>query len=237
MPDIAEVVLYSFASGATVILGVFLARLRVLPANELGREISHAVIAFGGGVLVAAVAFVLAPKGIEMLSMPVLILAFLLGAICALLLDRFFARRGGKTAQLIAMLVDFIPEAIALGAIFSVDRQTGLKLALFIGMQNLPESFESFGDLLRSGFSPDKATLVLLPFSLLGVGGAVAGHVFLAGQPELVAGMLVFAAGALLYLVFQDIAPMAKLENHWAPATGATLGFMLGMVVEKLLGA
>jgi len=188
-------------------------------------------------VLVAAVAFVLAPKGIQMLSMPVLIFAFLLGAVCALLLDRFFARRGGKTAQLMAMLLDFIPEAMALGAIFSVDRQTGLKLALFIGMQNLPESFDSFGDLLRSGFSPGKATLVLIPFSLLGVGGAVAGYSLLAEHQQLVAGLLVFSAGALLYLVFQDIAPMAKLENHWAPATGATFGFMLGMIVEKLLGA
>ena len=230
-------VLYSFASGATVILGVFLARLRVLPASELGSEISHAVIAFGGGVLVAAVAFVLAPKGIETLSLPALIFAFLLGAISALFLDRFLTRRGGKTAQLMAMLLDFIPEAIALGAIFSVDRQTGLKLALFIGMQNLPESFESFGDLLRSGFSPRKAALVLIPFSLLGVAGAVAGYLFLAQQEQLVAGLLVFSAGALLYLVFQDIAPMAKLENHWAPATGATVGFMLGMIVEKLLGA
>jgi ZIP family zinc transporter len=36
--------------------------------------------------------------------------------------------------------------------------------------------------------------------------------------------------------VFQDIAPMAKLRNHWTPATGATLGFMLGMIGEKVLG-
>ena len=73
MADIIQIVLYSLASGATVILGGFLAKLKVLPNNELGREISHGVIAFGGGVLVAAVAFLLVPKGIQMLSLPVLL--------------------------------------------------------------------------------------------------------------------------------------------------------------------
>jgi len=188
-------------------------------------------------LLVAAVAFMLAPKGIKELSLPALILAFLLGVICALSLDRFVSRRGGKTAQLMAMLLDFIPEAIALGAIFAVDRQAGLKLAVFIGLQNLPESYNSFSDLIASGFSPGKASLILVPFSLIGVAGALAGYLLLAQQQQLVAGLLVFAAGAILYLVFQDIAPMARLKNHWAPATGATLGFMLGMIIEKLLGA
>ena len=235
MADIKQIVLYSFASGATVILGVFLARIRLLPHSELGKEISHGVTAFGGGVLVAAVSFVLAPKGIKILSLPVLIFAFFIGVVCVLFLDRFITRRGGKTAQFMAMVLDFIPEAIALGAIFATDRQTGLLLALFIGMQNLTESYNSFGDLLRSGFSSNRASLVLVPFSLVGVAAAIAGYLFLAGQQQLVASLMVFSAGAILYLVFQDIAPMAKLKNHWTPATGATLGFMLGMIGEKIL--
>lgn len=235
MSDILQIILYSLASGVTVILGGFLAKLRVIPDSVLGREISHGIIAFGGGVLIAAVAFVLAPQGIAVLSLPILILVFFLGAISFLLLDRFIAQRGGRAAQLMAMLMDFIPEAIALGAIFSTDRKTGLLLALLIGLQNLPEAYNSFGDLRRSGFSANKALLVLAPFSLVGIAAAVAGYSFLSGQPHLVAGLMVFAAGAILYLVFQDIAPMAKLRNHWTPAIGATLGFMLGMIGEKIL--
>jgi ZIP family zinc transporter len=172
MADIIQILLYSLASGVTVILGGFLAKLKVLPNNELGREISHSVIAFGGGVLVAAVAFVLAPKGIQMLSLPVLAFTFFLGVVCFLFLDRFIAQHGGRAAQLMAMLLDFIPEAIALGAIFSSDKQTGLLLALFIGMQNLPEAYNSFGDLHRSGFSPNRALLVLIPFSMVVVAAA-----------------------------------------------------------------
>jgi ZIP family zinc transporter len=237
MSDIWQIVLYSLASGATVILGGFLARLGVIPRNELGSEISHGVIAFGGGVLVAAVAFALVPKGIKILPLPVLTLLFFTGAVGFLFLDRLIARRGGRGAQFMTMLLDFVPEAIALGAVFSTDRKTGLLLALFIGLQNLPESYNSFGDLRRSGFSPNRALLVLAPFSLVGIAAAVGGYSFLVGQPHLVAGMMVFAAGAILYLVFQDIAPMAKLRNHWTPAIGATLGFMLGMMGEKILSS
>lgn len=235
MADMIQIVLYSLASGATVVLGGFLAKLKVLPENDLGREFSHGVIAFGGGVLVAAVAFVLAPRGVQVLSLPVLASAFFLGVVCFLFLDRFIARHGGRAAQLMAMLMDFIPEAIALGATFSTDRQTGLLLALFIGLQNLPEAYNSFGDLLLSGFSPNRALLILVPFSLVGVAAATAGYLFLAGQQQVVASLMVFSAGAILYIVFQDIAPMAKLRNHWTPATGATLGFMLGMIGEKIL--
>ena len=232
-----QIALYSFASGVTVILGGFLARLKVIPRGELGREISHGIVAFGGGVLVAAVAFVLAPRGVQRLSLPALTLVFSLGVVCFLFLDRAITHRGGKAAQLMAMLLDFIPEAIALGAIFSTDRQTGLLLALFIGMQNLPEAYNSFGDLLRSGFSPGRAMLVLVPFSLAGVAASMVGYLLLAGQEKLVTSLMVFSAGAILYLVFQDIAPMAKLRNHWTPATGAALGFMLGMMGQKILGA
>lgn len=235
MADIIQAVLYSLASGATVILGGFLAKLKVLPKNEVGREISHGIVAFGGGVLIAAVAFVLTPKAIALLSLPLLTGVFFLGVISFLILDRFIAQRGGRVAQLMAMMMDFIPEALALGAVFASDNQTGLLLALFIGMQNLPEAYNSFGDLLSSGFSPNKSLWILVPFSLIGVVAAVCGYRFLSGNDHIIASLMLFSAGGILYLVFQDIAPMAKLRNHWTPATGATLGFMLGMIGTKIL--
>ena len=236
MEDIIQVILYSLASGITIVIGGLVARVELFPDSELRQEISHGIVAFGGGVLVAAVAFVLAPTGIEALSLPLLIIAFFLGAICFLLLDRSISQHGGKASQLMAMLMDFIPEAIALGAVFSHDKRTGLLLALFIGVQNLPEGFNSFGDLLSSGFSPNKSLLILVPFSSIGVIAAVSGYLLLTGYDQLIAALMVFSAGGILYLIFQDIAPMSKLRNHWTPAIGATLGFLLGMIGAKILG-
>lgn len=235
MADIFKVVLYSFVSGATIIIGGFFARLEVFPDSELKNEVAHGIVALGGGVLVAAVAFVLAPRAIASLPLLLLTLAFISGSVCFLLLDRYVSKSGGRGAQLMAMLMDFIPEAIALGAVFSHDPRTGLLLAIFIGMQNLPEGYNSFGDLLASGFSLNKSSLVLIPFSLIGVVAAVCGFLLLTGQERLVASLMSFAAGGILYLVFQDIAPMAKVKNHWTPAIGATIGFMLGMMGEKLV--
>jgi ZIP family zinc transporter len=233
---ILEVILYSFASGVTVIIGGFLARIKVLPRDEFGREISHIIVAFGAGVLVAAVAFVLTPKAIDLLSLPIIVSVFLSGVILFLLLDRVINQRGGRLAQLMAMSMDYIPEAVALGAVFSYDQRTGLLLALFIGLQNLPESYNAFGDLVKSGFSPNKSLLVLAPFSFVGIIAAILGFSFLHGNDNLVSSLMLFSAGGILYLVFQDIAPMIKYKRYWAPALGATLGFMLGMIGVKILG-
>ena len=108
MEGIIGIILYSLASGATVIIGGLIAKLNILPEGELGREISHGIVAFGGGVLVAAVAFVLTPKAIESLSLPILAPVFFLGVICFLLLDRFISQHGGRAAQLMAMLMDYL---------------------------------------------------------------------------------------------------------------------------------
>lgn len=37
------------------------------------------------------------------------------------------------------------------------------------------------------------------------------------------------AAGGILYITFQDIAPQARLARHWGPPLGAVLGFVVGL--------
>ena len=47
---------------------------------------------------------------------------------------------------------------------------------------------------------------------------------------------MLFAAGGILYLTFEDIAPEARLDRHWAPPLGAVGGFLLGMAGHGLVG-
>jgi ZIP family zinc transporter len=47
---------------------------------------------------------------------------------------------------------------------------------------------------------------------------------------------MTFASGGILYLIFQDIAPQAKMRRHWTPALGAILGFAVGLLGKKLIG-
>jgi ZIP family zinc transporter len=70
----------------------------------------------------------------------------------------------------------------------------------------------------------------------LGPAAAVVGHVWLAEYDEVLDFIMLFASGGILYLVFQDIAPQAKLEKHWLPPMGAVLGFLFGVLGQLAVG-
>ena len=236
MEHLATVGLYSLVSGITILIGGILSRLDHFRDSLIKKQVLHAIIAFGGGVLIAAVAFVLTPRAIELLPITYLAVFFMLGAYTFFIIDRKISQSGKPIAQLMAMLMDFIPEAIALGAVFAHDKNLGLLLAIFIGLQNLPEGFNSFKELVGRGISPNRALLILLPLSLIGVVASCLGFILLHNQPTTIAALMLFAGGGIIYLTFQDIAPMSAMENHWSPALGASLGFLIGMLGQKLVG-
>jgi ZIP family zinc transporter len=135
-----------------------------------------------------------------------------------------------------AMLMDFIPEAIALGAVFAHDHRTGILLALFIGAQNLPEGFNAFRESVAGRGTVRNTLISLLAVSLFGPAAGSIGYFFLQKHPVLTASIMSFAGGGLLYLVFQDIAPQSKMQWHWTPPLGAVLGFTVGVIGKQLLG-
>jgi len=233
--EILTIIIYSIFSGITVFFGglasSFYEKVR---GGVIKEEFIHGSIAFGGGVLIAAVAFVLVPPAVPKLSLFYLGFIFLSGALCFFFLDRFISSKGGTFAQLMAMLMDFVPEAISLGAVFAHDNRMGLLLAIFIGLQNFPESFNAYIDLRKSGHSARRCLSIFAPLSFVGVFAALSGNFLLSNKPILIASLMLFSAGGILYLVFQDIAPMSKVKNSWAPALGATLGFFVGMIGDKI---
>ncbi|HPQ28434.1 MAG TPA: hypothetical protein PLQ82_08125, partial [Desulfobacteraceae bacterium] len=81
-----------------------------------------------------------------------------------------------------------------------------------------------------------KTLTALFAISLLGPVAACTGYYFLQNHPDLTAGIMCFAGGGILYLIFQDIAPQSKMRRHWTPPLGAVLGFAFGMLGKQLLG-
>lgn len=236
MAQLANVLLAAWLAGIAAFLGGLLAYLEGTPETTRKRELIHGVVAFGGGILVAAVAFALVPEGIAVLSPLALVTAFCAGGLVFCWLDAAVARHVGSKAQFMAMLMDFVPEAIALGAVFGHNRKLGILLAAFIGAQNLPEGFNSFREITASRVSPRAAFVALLAISILGPVAAAIGYLYLHGNPRLTAGIMSFAAGGILYLIFQDIAPKSTMRGHWKTPLGAVLGFAMGMLGEQLLG-
>jgi len=232
-----EVLLYSFLSGITVFIGALSSYYFEQNVHNqiLKDKIIHFLVAFGTGIMLSAIAFVLIPKGMENLDILTSSSVFISGAIAFYFLDSYIQKSNTNISQVLAMLLDFIPESIALGALFVYDHEVGILLALFIGLQNLPESFNSYIDLRRSRFSI-KSSLVLLFFlSFIGVIFSSLGYFFLDDKIEITSGLMLFASGGILYLIFQDIAPSIKTKNSRFIAMGVNLGFVIGMFGEALI--
>ena len=194
-------------------------------------EFHHTVIAFGGGALFSAVALVLVPEGVSKLSSFYAILAFAAGGVVFYLLDCLLDRMSGSMSQLVAMMSDFIPEAIALGATFASANLSAILIAMMIGLQNLPEGFNAYRELTAS--PKLSARFILSVFCLLSLCGPLSAWVgieFLAGRESLLGGLMLFAAGGIFYITFEDIAPQAVLKNSRRPALGSVAGFALGLV-------
>lgn len=66
--------------------------------------------------------------------------------------------------------MDFIPESIALGATFAIEPNLAILLAVFIGLQNLPEAFNAYRDLILSGFTEKKTLIIFFFLSFFGIG-------------------------------------------------------------------
>jgi ZIP family zinc transporter len=236
MPDIAYIILLSLFAGAAMPVGALLARLDLFRPLVLGTSWRHFIIAFGGGALISAVALVLVPEGTSNLSPLPATMCFAAGGGFFYLADRYLSKLKSSVGQLVAMLADFIPEAIALGAAFAAGGSTGLLLALLMVLQNLPEGFNAYEELCKnSKLPPNKIVLAFSVLALAGPISATTGYYLLAQQPALMGALMLFASAGILYLVFQDIAPEAKIQNHGMPALGAIAGFLLGVVGDMLI--
>ncbi len=234
MHEIWTIVIYSLLSGITVIIGGLVAYFFRIRDRHLRTEILHWTIAFGGGVLLGAISFALVPRAMKLLDVPYLIILMVGGTFSFMAFDWALSKMKGSMAQLMGMMMDYLPESLALGASFAHDHSFGLLLAIFIGLQNLPEGFNTYGE-LRKIWSVKKTLSVMFALSFTGVVAALLGYGFLSNMPNTIAGIMLFAAGGILYLIFQDIAPLAKFRGAWLPASGASIGYLVGMLGEKLL--
>lgn len=224
------VIISTSLAGLAMALGAVIARFERIGVDWLEQEFRHSVTAFGGGALLSAVALVLVPEGIVHLSALSACFWFIVGGLCFMLLDIYLNKVNTPASQLAAMLSDFIPESIALGAAFATGNSHAFLLAAMIALQNLPEGFSSYRELNETAtYKPNKIILMFCLMAMLGPIAGVSGYLWLADHPETISVIMLFASGGIMYSIFQDLAPQVKLEKHWAPPMGAVLGFVLGV--------
>jgi ZIP family zinc transporter len=232
-----NLILFAAFAGLTIPVGGLLAKLfnHHVAETPVKYEITHSVMSFGAGIILAALALVLVPSGMEQLELVPLCVTFFGGAVVFYFIDSYLAKTGGQMATMLAMMMDFVPESIAMGAVFMVDPSTASLLAIIIGLQNLPEAFNAYRDLILGGGKPNKILWIFVGLSTMGVIGALIGNFALQDSPKATAYLMIFASGGILYLLVQDIIPETKLKNSGIPALAATLGFLVGVIGEKVV--
>ncbi len=139
---------------------------------------------------------------------------------------------------IIAITIHNFPEGLAVGVGFgSGDVGAGTSLAIGIGLQNMPEGLAVALPLLGLGYNKWKAVGIATATGLVEpIGGLLGVGMVTAFQPILPLG-LAFAAGAMLFVISDEIIPETHSKGKSRTATfGVMIGFIIMMAMDNLLG-
>lgn len=230
-------ILLVLLAGSGIFLGALLASYENIKPDWLENELRHTLTATGGGALIAAVTLMLAPNGMASQGIFLGTVTFLGGGLGALLLDKYLSQRQGPASQLTALMLDFIPESLVIGSVVTKNWNEAVLISALVFSANLPESFHAYREISQKhgAYTGKKLLIFFLLFSISGPLYVGAGFLLLTENASLIGAVESFCAGAILYLVFNDIAPQIKLKNHWAPSLGALLGFLVGLIGKQLV--
>lgn len=238
LPIMSLPMMLALMAGLSIPMGAMISANTWLRNLCIENEIDSFMAAFGGGALLAAIALVLVPHGIRDATLFTAPLSFLCGGVMAWGLSALIKRTGSSASQLLAMQLDFIPESIVLGASAAAGSGSGAAflLASLIALQNMPEGFAAWHEMRSSGLPRSRLIAVFASAPLVGPVAAWLGFSFLSSSPHPLALLMLFCSGAILFLIFEDIAPSVKLKHTQFPAVGAVFGFMLGMIGAMIIG-
>ncbi len=240
--------------------GVFLSR-------EISRKVLDGMLGFAAGVMIAASYWSLLAPAIEISEslgitpwLPPAI-GFLFGGLVLFLIDRLLPHlhmnmpdshtEGIKTTWqrsillVLAITLHNFPEGMAVGVAFGAagvgipgaSLAGAIALALGIGIQNFPEGLAISAPLRREGVSAQKSWWFGQLSAVVEPIGAVIGAAAVVAMRQLLPYALAFAAGAMIYVVIEELIPEAEQGNNTDIATiGAMLGFVVMMILDVALG-
>ena len=251
-----------FTWGVTALgaAGIFLSK-------EISRKLLDGMLGFAAGVMIAASYWSLLAPSIEIsetLGVPPYIppaVGFLLGGIVIFAIDQLLphlhlgmpitSAEGIKTSLersillILAITIHNIPEGMAIGVAFGAvgaeipgaGMAGAIALALGIGIQNFPEGLAISAPLRREGYSNLKSWFFGMMSAIVEPMGAVIGAAAVITMRQILPYALAFAAGAMIYVVVEELIPEAQQGKNTDIATaGAMLGFTVMMVLDVALG-
>jgi ZIP family zinc transporter len=235
--------------------------------KEVNRKLLDGMMGFAAGVMIAASCWSLLNPAIAMAEamgkpawMPAAI-GFLTGGAFLWAVDKVLPHlhisfpmeeaEGIKTSWhrsvllVLAITLHNIPEGLAVGVAFGavaagVPEATlgaAVALGIGIGIQNFPEGLAVAAPLRREGWSRRKSFAYGQASGIVEPIAGVAGAAAVMFMQPLLPYALSFAAGAMIYVVVEELIPESQLEKNTDIATvGAMLGFALMMTLDVALG-
>jgi zinc transporter, ZIP family len=217
--------------------------------REISDRFLDGALGFAAGVMLAATSFSLIVPAIEIGGITKTVIGITAGTLFLIYLEKFiphlhrvtgvkgpFSKLSRTWLFILAITIHNFPEGLSVGVGFgNGDIKAGTVLAIGIGLQNIPEGLAVALPLLREKATRSKAFLIALLTGLVEpVGGFLGISIVSIGSFLLPYG-LAFAAGAMLFVISEEIIPETHSRGNDRIATiGVITGFIIMMVLDNV---
>jgi ZIP family zinc transporter len=233
---------YSILAGLATGLGGFLAVVIQKP----GERFLAAILGCAAGIMLAVAFIDLIPSawiygtplkfafglifGVLLLKALDLALSIATTGVCRQRDRRYLLNLGYLVA--IGIALHDLPEGMAIAVGYEAANQLGIMIALAIGLHNIPEGM-AIGIPLKMGGMRGRVILLITALaSIFTPVGTLIGLLLVSFSQNFISILLAAAAGAMLYIVFEEIWPEAKRKHPNFARLGMTLGVLLMTLVK-----
>jgi len=239
-----EVVRISALAGIATGLGALL----VILFGKPSKPVMSLILGFASGIMLAISAFDLMPEALRLGGLIYTIFGFLLGAGLMFGLDTLVPHmhigegkpESGQDTEMLKMgyfiflgiALHNLPEGLAIGAGFSASAGLGGAIALALALHNVPEGMATAAPLLMGGMGKARVLGLTTMAGLMTPLGSLLGILLINISPAFISISLALAAGAMIYIVSDELIPQShRYHSHLANA-GLLAGFLLGIIIS-----
>ena len=226
--------------------------------KKVHKNILDSMLAMASGVMIAASFWSLLAPSIEMaqsLNINKILspsLGFLLGGLLIFIMDKIFTKKAKEISDrkkrclmlISSITIHNIPEGLAVGVAFGsvmyhldgASIMSAIGLAIGIGIQNFPEGVAVSVPLRREGLSRNKAFFYGQLSGIVEPIAGVIGALLVLKVRIILPLFLAFAAGAMIYVVTEELIPESQNNKNKGLMSICTLiGFTIMMILDVLL--
>jgi zinc transporter, ZIP family len=235
-----EAALWGVIAASSLIVGA-----EVAIRADLDRRVVGLVMALGVGMLFSSIAFELVLPASDSIGALWTLVSFLVGALAFFVGDWYIGRLGGNRRKgrsgteshsglgiVLGTVLDGIPESAVLGMSLASGGGVSGSLLAAIWTSNIPEALGSTQALIDNGMSVRRIrSMWVLIAAMAGVAAAV-GHRFVEASSNATGGAVeAFAAGALLTMIADEMAPEAFERSGLLTGLATAVGFVIGFAL------